>query len=115
MRGNNGSLGNIGIGIIEDELTDVICGYTGVFGLCEAVVSDLDLIVIVEALNDLAALADIDDRSSPLAVFAIVEEVALDENVARAAALVPLEGVGLELNSRAAAVEVVVSDDGLTL
>ena len=110
MCGNNGNLGNVCIRIVEDELTDVVCGNAGVFGLREAVVADLDLIVIVEALNDLAALTDIDDCSSPLAVLAIVEEVALDKHVASAAALVPLEGIGFKLDGRSAAVKVVVGN-----
>ena len=115
MRGKDGNLGNISIRIVEYKLSDVVCGDAGVFGLREAVVADLDLIVIVEALNDTAALADVDDRSSPLAVLAIIEEVALDEDVTRTAALIPLEGIGFKLNRRAAAVEVVVADDGLAL
>ena len=114
MCGNNGNLGNVSIRIVEDELTDVICGYAGVIGLCEAVVFDLDPAVVIEAIDVPAAFTDVDDRSSPLAVFAIVEKVALDKHVASAAAFIPLEGIGFKLNSRAAAVEVVIADNGFT-
>ncbi len=115
MRGKDGNLGNIGIRIIKNEIAYVVCGKAGIVCLGEAIVLDLDLIVVIESLNHLAALANVDDCSSPLAVFAIVEEVALDEHVACAAAFIPPEGVGFKLNSRAAAVEVVVSYDGLAL
>ena len=66
--------------------------------------AQLDLV-----MDMLTTITDIDDCSSPLAVLAIVEEVALDQNVARAAALIPLEGIGFKLNCCAAAVKVVLN------
>jgi hypothetical protein len=111
MSKDYGILANIFIRAVEDQVSDVIRGKTRIFGLRKAVVADFNLIVIVKALNDLTAFSDIYDRSSPLAVLAIVEEVALDQNVARAAAFVPLERVGFELDSRTAAVEKVVADN----
>ena len=111
MSENYGIIANVFIRTVEDEVSDVIRGEAGVFGLRKAVISDLDLIVIIEAVNDLAAFADIYDCSSPLAVLAIVEKVALDQNVASAAALIPLEGIGFKLDSSAAAVETVVADN----
>ena len=112
MCGKDGNLRSVCIRIIEDKLADVVCGYAGVVGLCEAVVLDLNLAVVIEAVDVSAAFADVDDRSSPLAVFTIVEKVALDKHVASAAAFIPLEGIGFKLNSRPAAVEVVITDNG---
>ena len=112
MCGDNGNLRCVDVRIVEDKLADVVCGYAGIIGLCEAVVFDLDPAVVIEAVDVTAAFTDVDDRSSPLAVFAIVEKVALDKHVARAAAFIPLEGIGFKLNCRAAAVEVVIADNG---
>jgi len=88
MDKNNRHLGFISIRIIENKFNDVVCGNARAIGLCEAVVSDHNLTVVIEAVDVSAAFADVDNRSSPLAVLAIVKEVTLDKHVARTASSV---------------------------
>ena len=78
MSGNYRSIREEGIGTVKNKIAYVICGYAGAVSLREAVIFDLDLSVVVEAFDVTAAFADVDNRSSPLAVFAIVKEVALN-------------------------------------
>ena len=96
--------------VFENKIFYVVGANTRKVFLSEAVVSNSDGIMIVEAVYRFGAFVDIDHRATPCSVTAVVEEVVFYGYVVDRSAFQPSKRVRLELDRGAAAVKVISRD-----